>query len=36
MRWMGGWSYAALSDAPDDYIDRIAEMMAEEAERARR
>ena len=32
MRWMG-WDYAALCSAPDDYVDRIAEMIVEDAER---
>lgn len=36
MKWMGGWDYAALCDAPDDYVERIAEMMVEETERQRR
>lgn len=35
MKWMGGWSYADLCEAPADVVDRIAEMMVIESEAAR-
>lgn len=36
MKWMGGWSYDDLCEAPPEYITEIITMIQEEAEERER